>query len=245
MPSDTFASLPTGPLLLAQSASPGSSGSISPTNIIREADLLSRPEQLLETLAGMPAIFAVAVMVVGGVSLFKGYRWHRLIVIVLAAMLGLGVGHLVSHQVGRSAVIAIAMGLLFAAVASPMLKYTVAVFAGLAGAFLGANLWSIVQGSESGSPWPGAAMGFILLALSSFLIFRVAIILFTSLGGAAMLVIGAIACLLHVEAIQAAVREHLAQHQLIVPVLVGTAALAGFVLQESSTRGDGDASEAE
>ncbi|MHC4834171.1 MAG: hypothetical protein ACYTFH_09845 [Planctomycetota bacterium] len=203
---------------------------------IREADLLSRPQELLDRLATMPAIFAVAVMIVGGVCIFQGYRWHRWIVVVLALMLGLVVGDIVSDQIGRSSVVAIAMGLLFAAVASPMLKYTVAVFAGLAGAFLGANVWSLVQGAEAGQPWPGAAMGFILLALLSFLIFRISIILFTSLGGAAMLVIGGIACLLHVEAVRGAVEEHLAQHQLIVPMLVGVAAVVGFVLQENWTR---------
>ncbi len=129
------------------------------------------------------------------------------------------------------------------AVASPMLRFTVAIFAGLAGAFLGANLWSILQGTEAGEPWPGAAMGFILLALSSFLIFRISIILFTSLGGAAMFVIGGIASLLHIDAVQAAVREHLAQHQLIVPLLVGVTAVLGFVLQENWTRGGASSEE--
>jgi len=205
--------------------------------VLREADLLSRPQELLDRLATMPAIFAVAVMIVGGVCIFQGYRWHRWIVVVLALMLGLAVGDLVSDRVGRSSVVAIAMGLLFAAIASPMLRFTVAIFAGLAGAFLGANVWSIVQGSEAGEPWPGAAMGFILLALSSFLIFRISIILFTSLGGAAMFVIGGIACLLHVDGVRATVTEHLAQHQLVVPMLVGIAAVVGFVLQENWTRG--------
>jgi len=205
--------------------------------VLREADLLSRPQELLDRLATMPAIFAVAVMIVGGVCIFQGYRWHRWIVVVLALMLGLAVGDLVSDRVGRSSVVAIAMGLLFAAIASPMLRFTVAIFAGLAGAFLGANVWSIVQGSEAGEPWPGAAMGFILLALSSFLIFRISIILFTALGGAAMFVIGGIACLLHVEGVRATVTEHLAQHQLVVPMLVGIAAVVGFVLQENWTRG--------
>jgi hypothetical protein len=220
--------LPT--TLLAQSSG------FSASTMLREADLISRPDALLEQLSRMPAIVAVVVAVVGAICVVRGYMWHRWIVILLAAMLGLGLGHFVSEQVGRSGVIAISMGLLFAAIASPMLRWTVAVFAGLAGAFIGANVWSIVQGADAGSPWPGAAMGFILLALSSFLIFRVAIILFTALGGAAMLVIGAIASLLHIDAISAPVQEHLQQHQLIVPLLVGIAAVGGFILQESWTR---------
>jgi hypothetical protein len=229
------------PILLAQQDA--GIGLLQADELLEEADLLSRPQELLDRLTEMPAVFGVIVMLVGIVCILQGYRWHRWIVVVLALMLGLAVGELVSDQVGRSSVVAIAMGLLFAAVASPMLRFTVAIFAGLAGAFLGANLWSILQGTEAGEPWPGAAMGFILLALSSFLIFRISIILFTSLGGAAMFVIGGIASLLHIEAVQAAVREHLAQHQLIVPLLVGVTAVLGFVLQENWTRGGASSEE--
>jgi hypothetical protein len=229
------------PILLAQQDA--GIGLLQADELLEEADLLSRPQELLDRLTEMPAVFGVIVMLVGIVCILQGYRWHRWIVVVLALMLGLAVGELVSDQVGRSSVVAIAMGLLFAAVASPMLRFTVAIFAGLAGAFLGANLWSILQGTEAGEPWPGAAMGFILLALSSFLIFRISIILFTSLGGAAMFVIGGIASLLHIDAVQAAVREHLAQHQLIVPLLVGVTAVLGFVLQENWTRGGASSEE--
>ncbi|MGA0419651.1 MAG: hypothetical protein ACO3P9_06445 [Phycisphaerales bacterium] len=229
------------PILLAQQDA--GIGLLQADELLEEADLLSRPQELLDRLTEMPAVFGVIVMLVGIVCILQGYRWHRWIVVVLALMLGLAVGELVSDRVGRSSVVAIAMGLLFAAVASPMLRFTVAIFAGLAGAFLGANLWSILQGTEAGEPWPGAAMGFILLALSSFLIFRISIILFTSLGGAAMFVIGGIASLLHIDAVQAAVREHLAQHQLIVPLLVGVTAVLGFVLQENWTRGGASSEE--
>ncbi|MGA0174181.1 MAG: hypothetical protein ACO3NL_11155, partial [Phycisphaerales bacterium] len=97
---------------------------------------------------------------------------------------------------------------------------------------------------DAGNPWPGAAMGFILLAMSSFLITRLSIILFTALGGAAMLVLGGLACLLHIPQVKEPVEQHLASHQLLVPLLVGVAAVVGFVLQENWTRGGGEAEEA-
>ena len=226
--------------LLAQAAD-----SIQASEILEQADLLSRPEDLLNRLLDMHAIIGVLVMAIGVVCILQGYRWHRWIIVLLALMLGLGLGHLLSPSIGKSSVVAIAMGLLFAAIASPMIKVTVAIFAGLAGAFLGANVWSIVQGPDAGNPWPGAAMGFILLAMSSFLITRLSIILFTSLGGAAMLVLGWLACLLHTPPeVADPVREHLASHQLLVPLLVGVAAVVGFVLQENWTRGGGEAEEA-
>ncbi len=219
-------------------------GSLEASEILEQADLLSRPDELLTRLLDMHAIVGVLVMVIGAVCILQGYRWHRWIVVLLALMLGLGIGHLLSPSIGKSSVVAIAMGLLFAAIASPMIKVTVAIFAGLAGAFLGANVWSIVQGPDAGNPWPGAAMGFILLAMSSFLITRLSIILFTALGGAAMLVLGGLACLLNIPQVKEPVEQHLASHQLLVPLLVGVAAVVGFVLQENWTRGGGEAEEA-
>lgn len=224
--------MPTSLLILAQNEA-----ATDTEDMIRQVDLLSRPEELLNQLVELPAIAGVLVMIVGIICVLRGYEWHRWIVIVLALMLGLAVGRIMSHEMGRSTVVAVAMGLLFAAIASPLLKFTVAVFAGLSGAFLGANVWSIVQGPDSANGWAGAAMGFILLALTSFLLFRLSIILFTALGGGAMLVLGGIACLLHVDSIKESVSDHLAQHQLIVPLLVGVTTVAGFVLQENRTRG--------
>jgi hypothetical protein len=219
-------------------------GSLEASEILEQADLLSRPDELLTRLLDMHAIVGVLVMVIGAVCILQGYRWHRWIVVLLALMLGLGIGHLLSPSIGKSSVVAIAMGLLFAAIASPMMKVTVAIFAGLAGAFLGANVWSIVQGPDAGNPWPGAAMGFILLAMSSFLLARISIILFTSLGGAAMLVLGGLACLLNIPQLREPVEQHLESHQLLVPLLVGVAAVVGFVLQENWTRGGDEAEEA-
>lgn len=224
--------MPTSLLILAQNEA-----ATDTEDMIRQVDLLSRPEELLNQLVELPAIAGVLVMIVGIICVLRGYAWHRWIVIVLALMLGLAVGRIMSHEMGRSTVVAVAMGLLFAAIASPLLRFTVAVFAGLSGAFLGANVWSIVQGPDSANGWAGAAMGFILLALTSFLLFRLSIILFTALGGGAMLVLGGIACLLHVDSIKESVSDHLAQHQLIVPLLVGVTTVAGFVLQENRTRG--------
>ena len=224
--------MPTSLLILAQNEA-----ATDTEDMIRQVDLLSRPEELLNQLVELPAIAGVLVMIVGIICVLRGYEWHRWIMIVLALMLGLAVGRIMSHEMGRSTVVAVAMGLLFAAIASPLLRFTVAVFAGLSGAFLGANVWSIVQGPDSANGWAGAAMGFILLALTSFLLFRLSIILFTALGGGAMLVLGGIACLLHVDSIKESVSDHLAQHQLIVPLLVGVTTVAGFVLQENRTRG--------
>ena len=84
--------------------------------------------------------------------------------------------------------------------------------------------------------WAGAAMGFIVLAMASLILFRLVIVLFTSVGGAAMVVFGAIGLLLHVPAWKQAVHDSLVGNQLLIPLLLAVAAVAGFVVQESRVR---------
>lgn len=208
--------------------------------ILRDAfqrlDILNRPDELLEALSQMPFIVASVIVVVGLLCMLNGYRWHKWVVIALAFFGGLGLGHLLSAYVGKSAIVAIALGLLCAIIATPMLKVTVAVFGGITGAFIGANLWSAFIGADASTHWAGAMMGFVVLAMASLILFRLVIVLFTSVGGAAMIVFGAVTLLLHVPAWEDAVRNSLSTNPLLLPLLLVVAAVGGFVLQESRIR---------
>ena len=79
-------------------------------------------------------------------------------------------------------------------------------------------------------------MGFILLAMASLIMFRLVIVLFTSIGGAAMAVFGGIALLLNVPSLQGSVTDALTTNRLMIPLLMAVAAVGGFVLQESKVR---------
>jgi hypothetical protein len=219
-------------LLLAQQAGDAGSGDLF-ARALHGLDILNRPADLLEVLSQLPLIGASVIVVIGVLCMLNGYRWHKWVIMVLAFLMGLGLGHLLSAKVGNAAIVAIALGLLCAIIATPMLKVTVAVFAGITGAFIGANIWSAVIGTQPDTQWAGAAMGFILLAMSSLLLFRLVIVLFTSIGGAAMIVLGSITLLLHVPAWEHAVRESLTTNHMLIPLLLCVAAVAGFVLQHN------------
>lgn len=202
------------------------------TELVSSLDLARHPDEILKFASSLPMIGAAIVTAVGAACVFQGYKWHKAIVVVLALMLGFGVGRLISAEIGRSTVVAVALGILLAAIASPLLKYTVAFFGGLAGAAIGATLWSFLNPDQSSLAWAGAGMGFIALALLSFMFFRLVVILFTSVGGAAMLVIGATGLLLQIESARTAVHEQITVHPGVLPLLVATAAVVGFVYQQ-------------
>jgi hypothetical protein len=220
---------------------------MSVLNTISEhLDILYRPADLLGQLQALPLIASIVLVAVGAACVYNGYRWHKWIVVVLALMLGFGLGHMLSQEVGKSTVIAIALGVLFAAIATPMLRFTVAFFAGIAGAAIGATLWTFLNREQPGLAWAGAGMGFIALALMSFLFFRVVVILFTSVSGGAMLIMGGIAALLHTGSTQGAVTEQLLMHPAIMPLLILMAAVIGVVVQQGRAHREQEAdSEAE
>lgn len=206
---------------------------------LEQMDILTHPERLLDDLARMPMVVGPVILIVGVLCVLYGYRWHKWVVVALAFMLGAFLGHILSQHLGKSLIVAMALGILFATIATPMLRWTVAVFGGLTGAFLGANAWTLAQASPMEAKWAGAAMGFIAMALLSFVIFRVVVVMFTSIGGAAMMVMGGITLLMQVPGWEPAIRDSLASNQRLIPLLVMTAAVAGFVIQESRVRGGG------
>ncbi len=227
-------------LLLAQAEpTEGADGGPALGELMTRLDILNHPNELLDTLAQIPLIGASVIVVVGVLCVLNGYRWHKWVIMALAFGAGLGLGHLLSVHVGKSSVIAIALGLLCAIIATPMLKVSVAIFGGLTGAFIGANLWTALNGTPADATWAGAAMGFILLAMASLIVFRLVIVLFTSIGGGALVVFGVITLLLHVPAWEGAVRESLVANQLMIPLLVALAAVSGFVIQQSRLKEEG------
>lgn len=201
-------------------------------------DILTHPEDLLDSLANLSLFHAAVAVVLGILCVLNGYRWHKWVMILLAFAGGYLIGKLLSQTMGPSAIIAISLGLLCAIIAGPMLKIVVAIFAGITGAFIGANIWSAVNATSTDMSWAGAAMGFILLAMASLIVFRLVVVLSTSVGGAMMIVFGGITLLMQVPEWESAVRSGLSNN-LMIPLLVLVAAVGGFVLQESRVRAQG------
>jgi len=196
-------------------------------------DILNHPDELLNSLSQMPVVLAGVFIVVGLMCVLNGYNWHKWVIVILAFMGGIVLGNMLSEQMGKSSIIAFAIGALCAIIATPMLKITVAIFGGLTGAFIGANTWTAVSTVAPEAHWAGAAMGFVILAMASFLLFKFVIVFFTSIGGAAMVVLGSITMLLQVEGWEIAIRDSLTANERLVPLLVAIAAVSGFVLQQS------------
>ncbi|MEE2680740.1 MAG: hypothetical protein VX641_00015 [Planctomycetota bacterium] len=194
-------------------------------------DVLANPTLLIDTINSFSLVLAIILCAVGGICLVRGWKWHRMIVLILALLGGIALGHVLSLSIGHSMVIAIAMGLLCAALAAPMLKWTIAILAGLVGAFVGANAWGLLAPESANEAWAGAGMGFIALALASFILTRLVITFFMSVSGGVLFVTGTLGIMLHIDAIHAPVLEHLQEVPMVIPLLIAVASVMGFIIQ--------------
>lgn len=226
----------TTTLLAAAPSAPDSSGVMSglsnaTNNLLSRLDILNHPDELLAMLGQLNVVVAGILLVVGILCVLNGYRWHKWVVVACALLAGVGLGMLMSSQLNERYIIAGALGLMCAVVAHPLLRFAVAAFGAATGAFVGANLWTAL-GYAPETVWTGAAMGAIALGLMSFIMFKHVVVLFTSIGGASLLVFSTITLALNVPTLEAPVRDSLMGNHLLVPLLVSVAAMIGLVLQE-------------
>lgn len=221
-------------LTLAQSSA-GGDASGTPFGVLSDQlrqnlDLLARPDALATVLGQINMVWSVIFIVVGGLCVLHGYRWHKILMVVLAAIAGVWAGTVLGDRIGSEAIAATCLAVLFAVLAWPLMRYAVALFGGLAGAFAGANLWSAL-GQDPSQHWVGGMVGLIVVGMLAFMTFRTVVVALTTVGGATLLGCGAGAALLHVESWRGGILDALGQNPLIFPILVASAAALGAVFQ--------------
>ncbi len=228
-------------ILLAQDSGAGSNAvDFANPTIVKLAeslrgniDLLSQPHEVVEPLQQLNLIWSAVFIFIGGMCVLNGYRWHKGLILALAAIGGITAGLAAGPEVGaHGALTGVAGGLLIAVLALPLMRYTAALMAGLAGAFVGANIWTTVTGDSSQHMF-GSIIGLIVLGMLAFVAFRLVIILFTSILGAVLLTTGVLSALLKVDGMNEGLVEALNEGPRILPIVTGVVAMVGFVLQQS------------
>lgn len=197
---------------------------------VRRADMLNHPESLAQALSDLNIVWAVIFIVLGGICVFNGYRWHKIVIVLLAGLGGVWAGVEFGDDIGNQNVTAAGLGVLAAVLAWPLLRYAASLFGGLAGAFAGANVWTAI-GQPPDQHYVGAIVGLIIVGMLAFLAFRGVVVILTTVGGSTLLCLGAIAAMLEVEAWRDAVIDGMTEHTTVVPFVVGSVAVIGAVLQ--------------
>lgn len=197
-------------------------------------------EQII-TLSWLQAFIAVSF---GAVYLLYGWRIFKALAVISFALLGLYAGMWVGGQFFDNVLIGSVVGAaLLAVLAVPLMRWAVSILGAVAGGTLTAGLWYACQLPEQ-YIWAGGLVGIVAGGMISFIVFKIAVMLFTSLGGGALIVTGLLSLLYQYESIQDPPTENIKElfynQSWFMPVLLMIPTAVGIIVQNKFVKGSRD-----
>ena len=193
----------------------------------------------ITSLRGFEALMLISF---GSICLFYGWRIFKILVIIAFSLLGLSIGWLFTERfvVGLDPLWGGIVGMVALAVASvTFLKWAVCALGTIAGGFVTASIWYAAGLSEQ-YIWAGALIGMVAGGMIAFIIFKIAIMLFTSLGGSFLIVTGVLALLYLWPQTQENVHDWFFNKQWFLPVIIMVPTFVGLYIQNKFIKGSAE-----
>ena len=193
-----------------------------------------QPNDLLTWCQEMRPGTSMMLIILGVIYLLFGYRIIKTLVMLNAIVLGAVIGASIGGK-GETALACAIIGAFAAgAITWPAMKYAVALMGGLIGAMIGGAVWH-AAGLEPSLAWAGALVGLIGFGLLCFILFRGSVMMYTSLQGAVMLVLGALGLLYKYQEVAPQLTTHLHMEPFLLPAAVVIPAMIGLIFQQHHT----------
>ena len=190
-----------------------------------------------EQITSLNIVESLTFLSFGSICLFYGWRVFKILVVISFGLLGLVLGMTIIERINglNNQLAGGLVGMTLLAVLSvPLLRWAVCILGAFAGGILTSGIWYACNLPEP-YIWAGALTGIVAGGMLSFIIFKAAVMLFTSFLGSVLVVIGSLA-LLYVYPRTTAQVEYLIFNQnwflpaaLIVPTIVGVILQNQFV----------------
>jgi len=193
-------------------------------------------------ITSLDLVEAVTFISFGVVCLFYGWRVFKILVVISFALLGLFLGIWITDKiVGLNSQFwggLIGMGLL-AVLSVPLIRWSVCILGAAAGGILSSGIW-YACGLTERYIWAGALIGMIAGGMISFIVFKIAVILFSSLGGSCLIVVGSLALLYLYPQTSERVEEVIFTKKWFLPVVLMVPTIGGIILQNKFIKGSKD-----
>jgi hypothetical protein len=191
------------------------------------------PEQgdLLNWCLNMGLGTGILLMLVGAVYLMYGWSLHKGLVTLNAAALGGFAGAWIGDKAGYPLAACITGALVIALMTFPLRKWAIAIMGALCGIVVGVGVWRSV-GLDAEMAWAGAAIGLISFGLASFILIRGSLIMYTSIQGSMMFIIGLLGLIMKYQDVTPKVTHNMLTQPLILPVAVLVPTILGLVFQQ-------------
>jgi hypothetical protein len=196
-------------------------------------------EQII-TLSWLQAVIAVSF---GVIYLLYGWRIFKALTVISFALLGLYAGMWAGEQFDKVLLGAVVGLITLAVLAVPLMRWAVSILGAVAGGILTGGVWYAFELPQQ-YIWAGAITGIIAGGMISFIIFKIAVMLFTSLGGGALIAAGMLSLLYQYENIQEPPTEQIKElffnENWFIPVMLLIPTAIGILVQNKFVKGSRD-----
>ena len=192
-----------------------------------------------EHITSLNVLEALTFISFGAVCLFYGWRVFKMLVVICSGLLGLALGMTLSDKIsgGTNPVLGGLIGLVaLAALSVPLMRWAVSILGALAGGILTGGIWFACNLPEQ-YIWAGALTGLIAGGMISFIIFKIAVMLFSSLGGGGLMVTGLLALLYLYPQTTEKVQELVFTEKWFLPLALLIPTAVGVIIQNKFVKG--------
>jgi len=191
------------------------------------------PEQgdLLNWCLNMGLGTGILLMLVGAVYLMYGWSLHKGLVTLNAAALGGFAGAWIGDKAGYPLAACLIGAVVVALLTFPLRKWAIAAMGGVCGIVVGMGVWRSA-GLDPQVAWAGAVIGLISFGLASFILLRGSLIMYTSIQGSLMFIIGLLGLILKYQDVTPKVTHNMLSQPLILPIAVLVPTILGLVFQQ-------------
>ena len=198
-------------------------------------------DRIWEQITSLGLLEALTFISFGVVCLFYGWRVFKILVTISFALIGLFVGlYLNKTLIGGNAVwLGIICMVLFAVFSVPFMRWGVSILGAAAGGILAGGVWYAFKLPEQ-YIWAGALVGIIAGGMISFIIFKIAIMLFTSFGGSVLVVVGVLAIMYDYMATTVDVKQLIYTQKWFLPIALLVPMAVGIFCQNKFIRSSKD-----
>jgi hypothetical protein len=214
--------------ILAQAAARSSS-----EPVFRVQSVLDSLWGQVTTLSWLQAVIAISF---GVVYLLYGWRIFKVVVVICFGLVGLFAGIKIGSRFD-SEILGGVIGLsLLAGLSIPLMRWAVSLLGAIAGGIITSGIWYAFELPEK-YILAGALIGIIAGGMISFIVFKIAVMLFTSFGGGILIITGLLSLIYRYESIQeppiVTVKTMLYNNHWFLPTLLLAPTIIGIIVQNT------------
>lgn len=191
-----------------------------------------------EQITALNLVEALTFICFGVVCLLYGWRVFKILVTLSFGLVGLLAGIVANEKlVGGNGIWLGMIGMaIMAALSVPLMRWGVSALGAAAGGVLVGGIWYAFELPEQ-YIWAGALIGIIAGGMISFIIFKIAVMLFTSFGGSGLIVIAVLAILYHHMGAAERIEEMVFNHNWFLPAVLLLPTAVGVIVQNKLVKG--------